>query len=66
MRDWDNDTQDSYAQNMNEEEQTKEVMIDKIKTLSKEHYNRQLSFDDYRILRNKLLKKIDAAYNGGH
>lgn len=37
---------------------------DEIKKLSYDYYNRNLSFDEYRSLRDKLIDKMERDFNG--
>jgi ubiquinone/menaquinone biosynthesis C-methylase UbiE len=37
---------------------------DEIKKLSYDYYNRNLSFEEYRSLRDQLIDKMDREFNG--
>lgn len=37
---------------------------DEIKRLSYDYYNRNISFEQYRSLRDQLIDKMDADFNG--
>jgi len=39
-------------------------LFEQIKKLSDDYYEHRISFEEYRNMRNVLLKKIDAGYNG--
>jgi hypothetical protein len=37
---------------------------DQIKKLSQDYYNRNLSLEEYRLQRDKLIDQMDREYNG--
>ena len=45
---------------------SKPEIFAQIEHLCKQFFDGHISYADYRRLRNSLLKKIDAEYNGAH
>jgi len=41
-------------------------LFEQIKKLSDDYYDHRITFEDYRNLRNALLKKLEARYNGAN
>ncbi len=39
-------------------------MLAEVRELSSRYYNREMTFSEYREMRNQLLDKINARYNG--